>query len=230
MARLNPARVLVVIAAYDEEKKIGTIVRSVRALGFPVLVVDDGSKDATARTAREAGADVFPSEVNEGKGASIRKGIARFLEGSDEALVLMDADGQHDPADLSVFVDALESAGVVIGNRMHDPGRMPWLRRVTNRAMSGTISFLSRRRVPDTQCGYRAFRREALSKLRLETSRFEIETEMILEAGRTGAVVMSVPIRSVYEGGFSHIRPARDTARFFSFLFRYLLRSRLNTP
>lgn len=217
---------LVLIAAYDEEKNIGALIARVREQGFDVLVVDDGSRDGTPRAADAAGADVLRSEKNQGKGASIRKGIDRFLEGDKKILILMDADGQHDPEDLPLFLRAMYGSDFVVGNRMGDPQGMPWLRRLTNRAMSATISTLSRRRVPDTQCGYRAVRREALSKIRLTTDRFEIESEMLLEAGRTGASVTSVSVRSVYEGGPSHIRPLRDTARFISFLFIYFLRPR----
>ena len=130
--------------------------------------------------------------------------------------------------DLAHFLAALDNpeADFVIGNRMHDPQGMPLIRRLTNRFMSGIISFFSGENVPDTQCGYRAAKREALTRVQLETSRFEIESEMILEAGRTGATVVSVPIRSVYEGGKSNIHPGRDTVRFFKFLGAYLVRRR----
>ncbi len=226
---MKPADVCVVIPAYNEAKTISRIVTAVKALGFPVIVVDDGSGDGTATAAEWAGAHVVSYRPNQGKGNALRKGIEWFLDHTAaKAVIFMDSDGQHDPADLPRFLEALgqPEADFVIGNRMQNPEGMPLIRRLTNRFMSRIISFFSGERVPDTQCGYRAAKREPLTRVQLETSRFEIESEMILEAGRTGATVVSVPIRSVYEGGKSNIHPARDTARFFKFLGAYLARRR----
>lgn len=226
---MSPQDVCVLIPGYNEGKNIGRVVSAVRSLGFPVLVVDDGSQDDMAAQASRAGAEVLSYTPNQGKGTALRRGIEHFLKkNSQNALICMDSDGQHDPADLVLFLKALEDPKVdlVIGNRMSDPKGMPLIRRLTNRGMSAILSLAAGQRVPDTQCGYRAGKREALSKIRLKTARFEIESEMILEAARTGSRMASVPVRSVYEGGTSHIRPGRDTARFFGFLAGYLLRRR----
>lgn len=217
--------ILVLIPGYNEEKRIGRVISSVRELGFRVAVVDDGSKDATARVAREAGAEVVSYSPNQGKGYALRTGFGWFLKQSDlSAVVVMDSDGQHEPSDLAFFVEALKQgkADVIVGNRMANPEGMPWLRRVTNKTMSGIISFFAGRQIPDSQCGYRALTREAVSRIKLETNRFEIESEMILEAGRKGLRVSSVPIRSVYRDEVSHINPVKDTARFLRFLVCYL--------
>lgn len=219
----------VIIPGYNEAKNIARVVLAVKKLGFPVLVVDDGSKDNMVSLARQAGADVVSYSPNQGKGAAIRRGIHWLLQKTSyQAAIFMDSDGQHDPADLSGFLKALEDPGVdaVIGNRMSDPKGMPLIRRLTNAFMSAILSAAAGQSVPDTQCGYRAVRRQTLSGLSLQTTRFEIESEMILEVARTGARISSIPVRSVYEGGSSHIRPMRDTVRFFRFLFKYLARRR----
>jgi len=222
MARVN-ASVCVLIPAYNEEKNIACVAGAVRDLGFTVLVVDDGSTDSTAKILQDLpGIYSILSPVNEGKGASLRKGFEWFLSSNSDVVVLMDADGQHSPDEVEVFVRALEAgADFVVGNRMHSPGRMPWLRRWTNRFMSALLSAASSQRIPDTQCGYRALKKDALQRLRLSTGRFEIESEMLLEAARLGLKIRSIPIRSVYEGGDSKINPFTDTIRFFSFLFKY---------
>lgn len=229
MAVLTNQDVVVLIAAYNEAKRIRETVSRVRQKGCPVIVVDDGSSDGTAQNvAGMDGVDVLISARNEGKGASLRKGIARFLRRPEAILVMMDADGQHDTEEVDAFVNALGSgsADIVVGNRMHHPQGMPWIRRVTNRWMSGLLSGLTGTQTPDTQCGFRAARREALAKMDLRTSRFEIESEMLLEAGRLRLRVRSVPIRSVYENHASRISPVKDTLRFLSFLIRYGLSRR----
>lgn len=188
---------------------------------FPVLVVDDGSIDATAEKARSAGAEILKLRQNGGKGAAMRRGFDWFLGRGFAAVILMDADGQHDPQDLWAFLSALESgADFVIGNRMSDLRGMSPVRRITNRVMSALLSKRAGIDVPDTQCGYRAVTREAIRDMRLTVSRFEIESEMILLAGEMGLEVRSVPVRTIYGTEKSRIRPIRDTVRFFTFLYR----------
>ena len=212
-----------IIPAYNEEARVARVVRAVLEQRFPVAVADDGSTDRTVAEVRSLGVVCLETPSNRGKGATVRRALDWFMKQSFRAAVLMDADGQHDPAELPVFLAALEAgADLAIGDRLRAPGRMSLLRRATNRSMSALLSLASGLRVPDTQCGYRALTREALAKMRLRTERFEIESEMVLEAGRNGLRVVAVPIRSVYAGEISRIRPLRDTRRFARFLFAYL--------
>ncbi len=226
MPSLSLSEVCVLIPAFNEEKNIFHIGQAVKDLGFQVLIVDDGSRDSTPEKIKSLNVRSILSPVNEGKGASLRKGFEWFLGQNFSALILMDADGQHDPRDLSLFMKKLneDDSDFVIGNRMENPQGMPWLRRLTNRFMSWMISGIAKQAIPDTQCGYRAIRRQALQKIKLRTTNFEIESEMLLEAARRGFKIRSVPIRSVYEGGHSHIQPLRDTVRFFKFILEFLLR------
>ncbi|OIO39515.1 MAG: hypothetical protein AUJ71_00565 [Candidatus Omnitrophica bacterium CG1_02_49_16] len=214
-----------VIPAYNEGQNIGRLIHEVESRGFPVLVVDDGSKDATALNSQAVGAEVLVTRVNQGKGAALRRGFSWLLQRKYAAVIVMDSDGQHDPHELDLFLAALNTgAPVVVGNRLTDPQGMSLIRRVTNRFMSWVISSVNRQQTPDSQCGYRALTREVLEKISLNTSRFEIESEILLEASRAGFRISSIPIRCVYRHEISRIHPIRDTVRFFSFLFKYLTR------
>ena len=223
---VNKAECLVIIPAYNEEKNIFRLARDVQSLGFPLLVVDDGSKDATVAKAKDSGANVLVTEVNQGKGATLRRGFDWFLKNNYAAAIVMDSDGQHDPKELDLFLEALnrDRAQVVVGNRLGNPNSMPWIRRATNRLMSWIISSITKQSIADTQCGYRAMRREVLEKSLLKTSHFEIESEILLEAARHGFKIVSIPIRCVYRDEKSRINPFKDTIRFFGFLFKYLRR------
>ena len=216
--------VCVLIPAYNEEKRIPAVIQAVQKHGFAVVGIDDGSKDRTAEAIRASEAHCVVSPVNQGKGAAIRKGFDWVLQSPYQAVIVVDADGQHNPSELDFFVNALAAgdADLVIGNRMHDPEGMSFIRRCTNRGMSWIISSVAGQKVPDTQCGYRAFTRKALEKMVLRTSRFEIESEMILSAGREGLRITSIPIASVYRDEISRIRPVRDAVRFFIFLFKFI--------
>ena len=226
MAGLAKSQVLVLIPAYNEEKNVSRVASEAKSLGFPTLVVDDGSSDGTAEEIKRIGVDILTTDVNQGKGAASRRGFEWFLTRNYEALVMMDADGQHDPKELDLFVEALQNSanGMIVGDRMANPRGMPWIRRATNRFMSWILSAIAGQRIPDSQCGYRALKRGVVEKMELRTTRFEIESEILLEAARLGFPIGSVPIQCVYANEHSSIHPFRDTVRFFKFLFQYLTR------
>jgi glycosyltransferase involved in cell wall biosynthesis len=188
------------------------------------VVIDDGSDDGTAAAAEKAGARVLRHEQNRGKGGAIATALDYFGRSDAEFAILLDADGQHDPAEIAKFVETAtrEQADIVVGSRMGDTRDMPLVRRLTNQFTSWVTGKLARQRIPDSQCGYRLLRRNVLKDLRLSTARFETETEMLVQAARAGYKIISIPIRTIYESGRpSHIHPLRDTIRFFKFVRKY---------
>ena len=214
-------RACVIVPAYREEGRIGRTVRAVAAHCANVVVVDDGSDDATAAEAREAGAHVLVHEQNRGKGKALETAFAYARREGCEYVITMDGDGQHDAADIGRFVDAYErgTAPVLVGNRMSDPGTMPWLRRWTNRFMSGLLSRQMGQSVPDTQCGFRLLRCDVLPARPMASHRFATESEMLLDLAAAGVRVGSVPIRVIYRDEKSKINPIVDTVRFFRMLW-----------
>lgn len=214
-------RPLVVIPAYNLEESVPRVIESVVGKGIEVLVVDDGSSDATAPAALNAGAHVIRSPQNEGKGAALVSGFRWAVAAGFDPIVTMDGDGQHSPEDLPAFLRAFEEGNrFVIGNRMGDPQGMPWMRRQTNRVMSAVLGWLLRVRAPDSQCGFRLMAREVIDGMRLSSRRYEIDSEILLRASQRGFLPRAVPIRSIYSGQPSRIRPFRDTARFLRFLLK----------
>jgi glycosyltransferase involved in cell wall biosynthesis len=221
---LNRSKVAAVIPAYQEQVHVRDIAERTRAQLDNVLVIDDGSNDATAIRARESGAEVVVHPQNRGKGEAIKTGLAYWLERSEiEWVVLLDADGQHLPEEIGRFVAAVAAtdAGLFVGTRMNDRARMPFVRRTVNGYMSRRISRLCGQEIPDTQCGFRMLHRGLLPHLLAGTSRFDYETEMLILASRQGFRIDSVPISTVYSDEVSSIRPVRDTLRFFDLLRRY---------
>ena len=213
----------VIIPARNEAAAIGGVVEPLVRQGMDVLVVDDGSTDDTARLAQAAGAQILPRHANHGKGAALRDSFAWAIERGYDAVVTMDADGQHAAEDVPRLVAAAETTGaaIIIGNRMEQPKRMPPVRRLTNLCMSLVLSRLTRQRIPDSQCGLRLVRCDLLRQCRLQSDHFEIESELLLEAARLGARVASIPIQSIYRVERSQISPVVDTARFLRLLWRH---------
>jgi glycosyltransferase involved in cell wall biosynthesis len=210
----------VIIPTYNEAKAIAEVVRKVRSLNPDVVVIDDGSSDNTPQIARDSGATVLRNHSNEGKGASLIKGFNYALNNGFDAVVTMDGDGQHLAEEIPHFTSMAQNSGsaVFIGNRMLKTKSMPWLRLLTNKFMSSLISKITGQDIPDSQCGFRLFKKEVLKKLRLKTSRYEIESEILIQSSRLGFKIESVAIRTVYLGEKSRIRPFRDSLRFIRFI------------
>ncbi|MFA6029337.1 MAG: glycosyltransferase family 2 protein [Elusimicrobiota bacterium] len=216
-----------VIPAYNEEAALPAVVAGCRRAGLSVCVVDDGSTDATAARARAAGAEVLRHERNLGKGRAIESGAERAASEGCEAVVFLDADGQHDPAELPLFLAALrDGADLVVGCRSFDE-RMPFVRRMTNRFQSWLLSRIAGRPLGDTQCGYRLVRLALWPRIRPRSGGFAAESEALVRAARAGARLAFVPVRTVYlEGRRSRIRPLRDTGRFILLVLRLLKEGR----
>ena len=214
--------VTVVIPAYEAKATIGRLAAEIRAQGLPVIVVDDASSDGTAEAAEIAGACVIRRRTNGGKGAAFREGAAAALRGDFDWILTMDADGQHLPSEIPLFLNKARQTGadLLIGNRMDRPRGMPLDRWFTNFGMSALLSCVAGQSVPDTQCGFRLIRRRVLETIQLNCDRFEVESEMIVRAAWAGFKVASVPVTSVYRRQISFIRPIQDTVRFIQFLWR----------
>ncbi|HNX81260.1 MAG TPA: glycosyltransferase family 2 protein [Candidatus Omnitrophota bacterium] len=214
----------VVIPVYNESKKIADITKKLRALGLPVVVVDDGSRDDSALLSEQQGAIVLKNARNLGKGASLCRGFEYAVQNGFDAVITMDGDGQHDVAEVPVFIQAAENSqsGLYIGDRMTKSKGMPPERYMTNRLMSALISMVAGQKINDSQCGFRLLKKELLKKLSLQTKNFEIESEMIIQTCRLGFTCESIPIRTLYGSQKSKINPCLDTWRFICFITRQL--------
>jgi len=216
----------VIIPAYNEEMLIGHLIGEVKKRGLDCVVIDDGSTDKTRQEAERCGAYVISHRKNLGKGMSLRAGFKKAIEGNYRFVITMDGDGQHHPDELGHFIKAAEKddVAIILGNRMWCPKDMPLKRRITNWVMSGLISLIAGQRMPDTQCGYRLIKTDVLKAIPLTTNKYEIESEVLIEASRAGFRIISIPIKSIYGGQKSQIRPFVDTARFLSFIIKMAFR------
>jgi glycosyltransferase involved in cell wall biosynthesis len=227
--RPTPAtRICALIPAFNEADLVGRVVAGVAPAVDAVLVVDDGSSDGTADAARRAGAECLRLDRNRGKGLAVRTGLASLLDAGFTHVLFMDGDGQHLAEDVpSLIACAVETgADLVIGARPFDRERMPASRHFSNTVGSRVTSWLVGRPILDSQCGFRVARVEALRRLRLRATRYEIEMEILIKLCRRGATVAHAPVTMVYDGGHarSKMNPVRDTVRicFSSLAFRFL--------
>jgi glycosyltransferase involved in cell wall biosynthesis len=218
-------RMAALIPAHNESARIQRVVQgALRHL--PVIVVDDGSTDDTAALAEAAGARVIRQQPNQGKGAALRAGFAAAQADGIVAVVTLDGDGQHDPAEIPAFVGAYArrslSGGrceLIVGQRSFS--RMPLVRRLANWLGTVVLSAAVGRWIADNQSGYRLVGRRLMAvTLDSRESGFAFEVEIIAVCLRERWPIEWVPVRTIYGGETSHIQPGRHLREFLAMTLR----------
>jgi glycosyltransferase involved in cell wall biosynthesis len=207
---------LVLMPALNEQATIASVIervpRTIPGIGrVEVAVVDDGSTDATAQLARDAGAHVIRHRSNRGVGAALQSGLAYALRRGVDIAVNIDSDGQFDPNDIRTVIGPVlnGNADLATASRFKDPAlvpTMPWVKRIGNWGMSRIVSSICGRRFHDVSCGFRAYSRETLLRLVL-TGRFTYTQETFLVMSLTGFRIEEVPVavRGVRQYGKSRV-------------------------
>ena len=210
-------RVMVLIPAYNAAKTVGDVVRAAKTQASDVIVINDGSRDATGTAAAAAGAKVIAHPQNRGKGAALKTGFAYAIDNGYDAVITLDADGQHLPREIPKFLHcrATTGADLIIGGRAHLFDAMLPRRRMANRFSSYMIGKLSKTSITDSQSGYRLYSAQLLRNVKLRTDGFDLESEVIVRAGCAGFEVLTLPIDLGFVDGIStsHYKPLKDTLR-----------------
>ncbi len=208
--------VAVAIPAYQAAPSVGGVVE--RALGqLPdVLVIDDGSTDGTADAARRAGAEVVSLPSNRGKGAALQAAFRELFGRGFEAVVTVDADGQHLPEQIPILLEAAAAgADLVLGTRERLFEQMSRLRRNSNRLSSTAIAWVAGQPLADVQTGFRWYSKRLIEAVGFPEPRFEAESAVVVRAVRRGFRLITVPVDLGFADGrlTSHYRPLIDSLR-----------------
>lgn len=209
-----------IIPAYNAAGSLARVIADLRRAlpRAPVVVIDDGSVDETMGIAGGLADVVIPFERNRGKGAALRAGFAHAVGTGAQAVLTVDADGQHDTTYAPYLLGALARADIVIGARAR-AGSMPIQRRLSNALSTFAVNALAGCDVADSQSGYRAIRRTVLERVQAHGDRYEFETDFLIKARRAGFTIGAVPVPTIY-GGRSHFRTVHDAARVIRTLWR----------
>jgi glycosyltransferase involved in cell wall biosynthesis len=202
------------IPGYNEAERIRAVIEATKAY-LPVVVVDDGSTDETASIAEAAGATVLKQVPNQGKGAALKRGFRWAMENGADAVLMLDADGQHDPAEIPKFLHAhtTHDSDLIIGYRNFN--EMPFPRRVANTVGRASISWAMGQKILDNQSGYRLVSKRLMqATLESDEAGFEFEVDMVVLCIRRGMRLDWVPIRTIYAGEKSHIKPWHHIKNF----------------
>jgi len=210
----------VIVPTYGNAATVGDVARRVLAQGLPLIVVDDGSTDGTADVLAglPAGVTVLTHSRNRGKGIALKTGLEHARKAGFRYAITLDADGQHFPEDLPVFVEAIEQhpGALIVGSRNLRAENMPGGSTFANRFSNFWFRLQTARRLPDTQTGFRAYPLDRLPNLRLLTARYEAELSLLVFSAWRGVELFPVPVRVWYpapEERVSSFRPFRDFLR-----------------
>ena len=219
--------VCILIPAYNAELTIGAVVRECVALGYPVVVVDDGSRDATAgMVAGQQGVTLLAHGKNRGKGRALRTGFGWALDNGFEAVVTVDADGQHDASAVPRLVAAARegSVDIMIASRFGQFGEMAGPRKVWNRFGVWCMARRTGFEISDSQSGFRCYSGRLLRSLSLGAEGYDLEMEILMKAWRGGFSIGSLPVPARVADGrsTSHFRPVRDTWNICMTFLRYM--------
>lgn len=230
-------RYAVVIPAYNEAETIHDV--AARALIYvpQVIVIDDGSSDGTANALRDLPVTLLRHGRNLGKAAALWRGMQQAIGFGVAGVITLDGDGQHEPESIPALI-ALHRRfpdAIIIGSRLHDAHVIPMARYLANRVANFWLSWASGQPIADSQSGFRLYPATALSSLALvcdRTNGFVFESELLIEAGRQGIPIRSVPVSAVYGRHLrrSHFRQVRDIARITRMVARKLLARRMDLP
>jgi glycosyltransferase involved in cell wall biosynthesis len=218
-------RIAVVIPAYNAGRTITELIQRVRKFvdRKNVVVIDDGSQDETSQLALLAGATLLMHDGNKGKGEALKTGFSYALQRDYSAVITMDADLQHSPDSIPDFIrQSRNFPGILIGTRERNLKIMPFSRWLTNHLTSVIVSILSGVTVRDSQSGYRLIPIQVLREVQLRSSKYDLESEILIKAARKGFGIGEVPISTIYRNGKSFVNPLVDTGRFIRLMWNSL--------
>lgn len=213
-------KILALVPAWNEADRVGAVLSELSD-HLPVLVVDDGSTDQTASIAKGLGCEVIEHGDNRGKGVALKTGFEWALENNYDAVLTIDADGQHDPAEVTKFIEAFErgEGELIIGRR--DFSQMPFIRRLGNSIGSWLLTGVLNVKIYDNQSGYRLHTRRLLENLDLKRPGFEFEVDVVAQAVVKQLPIAWVDIRTIYSvDKKSYFHPVKDSIKFLEMVWQ----------
>ncbi|MEM3564855.1 MAG: glycosyltransferase family 2 protein [Candidatus Jordarchaeaceae archaeon] len=210
-------KIVCVSPAYNEEKTVAKVVQAALKYSEEVIVVDDGSTDSTYEEAKKAGATIVRHYRNLGKGVALKTGFKAALGMGADVVVVLDADLQHDPQEISKLLKTMESenADIVVGSRFLGVIKgMPRMRILSNKLTTIILRLYFKLPITDSQSGFRAYKRQVLEQLEFSAPRFSAETEILIDAHRKGFRISETKIQTIYGEEKSKMRNFEDTIRW----------------
>ncbi len=213
-------KVCAVIPFYNEEKTIKEIIEKTLDFADIIICIDDGSDDNSYNLVPlSERIIVLKNDFNMGKGYSLKRGLKKSIELNSDFTLTLDADFQHQPELIPLFIEKLNTFDIVIGNRMEDIRNMPLQRILSNKITSKLLSIKTKTKILDSQCGFRGFRTSILNLILPTFDGYEAESEMIIKAAKHKLKIGFVSIPAIYGNEESKMRPVQAIKGFIKVMF-----------
>lgn len=216
--RNNSSLICAVIPFYNEKETLTIILNDTLNYVDSIIAVNDGSIDGWAYEQNENKIHFINLDRNYGKGKALNAGFEAALERGMKIIITLDADLQHEPKYIPHLISSLETYDIVIGNRLKNLTGMPVQRKLSNKLTSVLLSFKTKQKIVDSQCGFRAFRSEVLKNVRTNNPGFEAESEMIIQAAKKGFRIGFVDVPTIYGKEKSKMKPLQAIIGFLRVL------------
>jgi glycosyltransferase involved in cell wall biosynthesis len=216
---LRKNNVCAVIPFYNEERTIREIIEKTLNYVDLIICIDDGSTDTSLSIIpKKNNVIVLKNDVNRGKGFSLKRGFEKSLELKTNYTVVLDADLQHPPEYIPDFIEKLNSSDLIIGNRLNNLSKMPIQRILSNTITSKLLSIKTKKKILDSQCGFRGFRTEILMLILPAFNGYEAESEMLVKAANNNLRIDFISIPTIYGSEKSKMQPFQTIKGFIKVL------------
>lgn len=217
----NTSRICAVIPFYNEEKFIRNVVLETLKFVDLIIAVNDGSNDDSEKLIRDIkNVIILSSAEHRGKGYALQLGFIESLKRNIDIVITLDADNQHNPEFIPALLNAIDKFDIVIGNRLGNLKKMPFLRILSNKITSMLLSLKTKQNIIDSQCGFRAYRNDVLSRIKTSSEGFIAESEILILASRLNYKIGFIDIPTIYENERSNINSIQVISGFIKILFR----------
>lgn len=220
--KLNPAsKICAIIPFYNEKHFILNVILESLKYVNKIIAVNDGSEDGSEKLIQNLeNVTLLNYKTNYGKGKALQSGFDECLKNDFEFIVTMDGDNQHDPKYIPDIIDKLTDFDVAIGDRLSKMKSMPLPRIFSNKITSFLMSLKTGQNIQDSQCGFRAYKKEVLQSVRTISSGYEAESEILIYAARKGFKIGFVHIPTIYGDEKSKMNPVKAILGFIKVLFK----------
>jgi glycosyltransferase involved in cell wall biosynthesis len=195
--------IVAVVPAFNEEKRIVDVLKTLKQYVDRIIVVDDGSSDRTSEVSKKY-ALVVRHIINVGKGGALRSGAKKAIQLKAKRIVFIDSDGQHDPSEIKKFIEKLDK-GYDLVQGVRSTKEMPFMKKIGNSMINSLFSMIFGLKVSDTQSGYKAFKTGIYPKIEWKSNDYFVETEILANAGKNGLRYAEVPIKTIYREKYKGI-------------------------
>ena len=213
------------IPAFNAARYLDELVTRIKNVvpSVDILVINDGSTDDTGTIAESLNCYILANKTNRGKGYSLKRGFAYAIDKNYDYLMTIDADLQHLPEEIKIFLSQIGNGHISIGTRELSLSKMPLSRWLSNNLTSLMVSIFGGRVIRDSQSGFRMFDLKALKRMKAESNRFDFESELLFQTGLLNIKINEVPISTIYKEETSSINHIGDTLRFIKRIWKRIM-------